>query len=82
MMEEMGPRSPRSVRFKEIPDPGPRKYLLEGLIPMAYPTLLHRNGGTAKTAKLFLTRPIAFTIMIEPASSSRNARRKHGRPWS
>jgi hypothetical protein len=57
MMEEMGPRSPRSVRFNEIPDPGPRKYLLEGLIPMAYPNLLHRNGGTAKTAKLFLTRP-------------------------
>ena len=47
----------RSVRFNEIPDPGPRKYLLEGLIPVGYATLLHGDGGTAKAAKLFLMRP-------------------------
>jgi putative DNA primase/helicase len=39
----------RSVRFNEIPDPEPRRYLLEGLIPQGYPTLLHGEGGSAKS---------------------------------
>jgi hypothetical protein len=39
----------RSVRFNEIPDPGPRRYLLDGLIPEGYPTLLHGDGGVAKS---------------------------------
>ncbi len=42
----------RSVRFNEIPDPGPRRYLLEGLIPEGYPTLLHGDGGVAKSMLL------------------------------
>lgn len=39
----------RSVRFNEIPDPGPRRYLLDGLIPEGCPTLLHGDGGVAKS---------------------------------
>lgn len=39
----------RSVKFNEIPDPGPRRYLLDGLIPEGYPTLLYGDGGTAKS---------------------------------
>jgi len=39
----------RSVQFNEIPDPEPRHYLLEGLIPQGYPTLLHGDGGSAKS---------------------------------
>jgi hypothetical protein len=39
----------RSVRFNEIPDPGPRRYLLDGLIPEGYPTVLHGAGGSAKS---------------------------------
>jgi AAA domain len=39
----------RSVRFNEIPDLGPRRYLLEGLVPEGYPTLLHGDGGVAKS---------------------------------
>jgi hypothetical protein len=42
----------RSVCFNEIPDPGPRKYLLEGLIPVGYATLLHGGGGTAMRRRL------------------------------
>jgi hypothetical protein len=46
----MGKRSPlRSVRFNEIPDPGPRRYLLAGLVPEGYITLLHVDGGVAKS---------------------------------
>jgi hypothetical protein len=39
----------RSVRFNEIPDPGPRRYLLDGLVPEGHPTLLHGDGGVAKS---------------------------------
>ena len=39
----------RSVRFNEIPAPGPRRYLLGGLIPEGYPTVLHGAGGSAKS---------------------------------
>jgi hypothetical protein len=39
----------RSVRFNEIPDSGPRRYLLDGLIPEGYPTVLHGAGGSAKS---------------------------------
>ncbi len=39
----------RSVRFNEIEDSGPRRYLLDGLIPEGYPTLLHGDGGAAKS---------------------------------
>jgi hypothetical protein len=45
-----GERPPlRSVRFNEIPDPGPRRYLLAGLVPEGYITLLHGDGGVAKS---------------------------------
>ncbi len=39
----------RSLRFNEIPDPGERRYLVEGLMPESYPTLLHGDGGVAKS---------------------------------
>ena len=48
--EGRGERPPlRSVRFNEIPDPGPRRYLLAGLVPEGYITLLHGDGGVAKS---------------------------------
>ena len=39
----------RSVRFNEIPDQGPRRYLLDGLVPEGHTTLLHGDGGVAKS---------------------------------
>jgi hypothetical protein len=42
-------RKPKSVRFNEIPDPGPRRYHLEGLIPEGFPTLVYGDGGVAKS---------------------------------
>lgn len=48
--EGRGKRAPlRSVRFNEIPDPGPRRYLLADLVPEGYITLLHGDGGVAKS---------------------------------
>lgn len=38
-----------AVPFNEIPDPGPRAYLLDGLIPEGAPTIVHGEGGVAKS---------------------------------
>ncbi len=48
--EDTPKRAPlMSLRFNEIPDPGERRYLVEGLMPEGYPTLLHGDGGVAKS---------------------------------
>lgn len=39
----------RAIRFNDIPEPEPRRYLLDGLIPENYPTILHGDGGVAKS---------------------------------
>lgn len=40
---------PRAVPFKDLPDPGERRHVVEGLIPEAYPAILHGDGGVAKS---------------------------------
>ena len=42
-------RKPEAVRFSEMPVPGPRRYLLNGLVLAAYVTLVHGDGGVAKS---------------------------------
>ncbi|MBA3426372.1 MAG: AAA family ATPase [Rubrobacter sp.] len=37
------------VRLGEVERPGPRRYVVEGLLPAAYPTLWHGDGGVAKS---------------------------------
>ncbi len=39
-------------------------------------------GGRSAGYERSLRQATAFTIMIEPASGSRNARRNYERPWS
>jgi hypothetical protein len=43
------PKRPVAVRFSEMGPPEPRRYLVEGLIPEAYPTVLYGDGGVAKS---------------------------------
>jgi hypothetical protein len=50
----------RSIRFNELQDPGARQYLLDGLIPEGYPTLLHGDGCSAKSM-LGLSFGLAFS---------------------
>jgi hypothetical protein len=37
------------VRLGEVERPGPRRYVVEGLVPEGYPTLWHGDGGVAKS---------------------------------
>ena len=37
------------VRLGEVERPGPRRYVVEDLIPAGYPTLWHGDGGVAKS---------------------------------
>jgi AAA domain len=37
------------VRLGEVEQPGPRRYVVEDLIPAGYPTLWHGDGGVAKS---------------------------------
>jgi DNA-binding MarR family transcriptional regulator len=38
-----------SVDLSEVPEPGEREWLVEGLIPKTWPALLHGSGGVAKS---------------------------------
>ena len=42
-------RKPKVVRFSEMRVPGPRRYLLKDLVLASYVTLLHGDGGVAKS---------------------------------
>jgi hypothetical protein len=42
-------RLPRAQRFSEMGEPEPRRYLIDGLLPEAYPTVLYGDGGVAKS---------------------------------
>jgi hypothetical protein len=42
-------RKPKVVRFSEMKVPGSRRYLLKDLVLAAYVTLLHGDGGVAKS---------------------------------
>jgi hypothetical protein len=43
------PKKPAIVRFSEMGAPEPRRYLIDGLIPEAHPTVLYGDGGVAKS---------------------------------
>ena len=42
-------KHPRVVRLSEVSPQGERRYLVEGIIPEAYPVVLFGDGGTAKS---------------------------------
>jgi len=42
-------RKPKAVRFSEMKMPSPRRYLLKDLVLASYVTLLHGDGGVAKS---------------------------------
>jgi hypothetical protein len=42
-------RKPEVLKFSEMEDPSPRRYVLKGLVLAAYTTLLHGDGGVAKS---------------------------------
>lgn len=42
-------RKPELVRLADVEPPGPRRYLLQDLVLSAYVTLLHGDGGVAKS---------------------------------
>ncbi len=44
-----GRRRLASTAFLDMPAPEPRRYLVEGIVPEAYPTLIYGDGGVAKS---------------------------------
>jgi hypothetical protein len=38
-----------STAFVDMPTPEPRRYLVEGIVPEAYPTMIYGDGGVAKS---------------------------------
>lgn len=38
-----------SAAFTDMPAPEPRRYLVEGIVPEAYPTMIYGDGGVAKS---------------------------------
>jgi O-antigen/teichoic acid export membrane protein len=58
----------------------PASRLVKGDHPIAFIAKL--SAPPAVGLALGTRSPTAFTIMIEPTSGSRSARRRHERPWS
>lgn len=54
-------RRPELLRFVDMPQPGPRHYLLGGLVPEAHFSLLYGDGGVAKST-------LALTLGLAVAS--------------
>jgi len=44
-----GRRRLTSTAFVDMPAPEPRRYLVDGLVPEAYPTMIYGDGGVAKS---------------------------------
>jgi hypothetical protein len=44
-----GRRRLTSTAFVDMPTPEPRRYLVEGIVPEAYPTMIYGDGGVAKS---------------------------------
>jgi hypothetical protein len=55
---------PEVVRLAEVERPGPRRYLCQDLVLAAYVTLLHGDGGVAKSL-------LALALAVAVAGSSR-----------
>ncbi len=62
---EVGTRDtkPKVVRLAEVERPGPRRYLCQDLVLSAYVTLLHGDGGVAKSL-------LALALAVAVAGSS------------
>ncbi len=54
-----GHRKPQVVRLAEVERPGPRRYLCQDLVLAGYVTLLHGDGGVAKS---LLTLALAVAV--------------------
>lgn len=52
-------RSPFSTPFNEIPEPGTRRYHLDGLVPEGFPVMLYGDGAVAKS---LLALSLALTL--------------------
>ena len=59
-----GHRKPEVVRLAEVERPGPRRYLCQDLVLAAYVTLLHGDGGVAKSL-------LALALAVAVAGNSR-----------
>jgi hypothetical protein len=68
-------RKPELVKLADVKPPGPRRYVLQDLVLEAYVTLLHGDGGVAKS---LLALSLALAVARE--SGSWNGRRVEGGP--
>jgi hypothetical protein len=59
----LGHRKPEVIRLAEVEPPGPRRYLCQDLVLAAYVTLLHGDGGVAKSL-------LALALAVAVAGSS------------
>ncbi len=57
-------RKPKVVRFSEMEVPAPRRYLLKDLVLASYVTLLHGDGGVAKSL-------LALALCVAVSGSSK-----------
>jgi hypothetical protein len=57
-------RKPKAVKFSDMKLPGPRRYLLKELVLASYVTLLHGDGGVAKSL-LALSLSVAVSSGFE-----------------
>lgn len=46
---DAGRKKPEVVRLSSVKPPGPRRYVVDDLVPEGYPVLLHGDGGVAKS---------------------------------
>lgn len=46
---DAGRKKPEVVRLSSVKPPGPRRYVVDDLVPEGYPVLLHEDGGVAKS---------------------------------
>lgn len=57
---------PRAVRFADMEAPKPRRYMVKGLIPEAYHTILYGDGGVAKS---MLAMSLGLAVAREDADN-------------
>lgn len=68
-------RKPKSVKLADVKPPGPRLYLLQDLVLAAYVTLLHGDGGVAKSLLA-----LALAVAVADDSDSWLGRSVEGGP--
>lgn len=68
-------RKPELVKLADVKPPGPRRYVLQGLVLEAYVTLLHGDGGVAKSLLA-----LALALAVSGNSDNWLGRRVEGGP--